>query len=69
LSHDVNIKSQDNSMTQIYYAKRLLSVYTKEIHECRVFQDRVCILQEGNDSSHDTRSTDNIVLHYKTVVE
>lgn len=63
----MNIKSQDNSITQIYYAKRLLSVYTKEIHECRVFHDRVCILQEDNDSSHDTRSTDNIVRHYKTV--
>ncbi len=27
LSHDVNIKSQDNSMTQVYYTNRLLLVY------------------------------------------
>jgi hypothetical protein len=65
LSHDVEIKPKSNSMTQIYYTDRLLSIYVKEIHECRLFHDRSCILQEDNDSSHGTRSADNIVRRYK----
>ncbi len=67
LSHDINIKSQSNSMTQIYYSKRLLSVYMNEIHECRLIHDWSCIFQEDNDSSHDTRSTVNIVRTCKAV--
>jgi hypothetical protein len=54
LSHDVKIKSQDNNMTQVYYTNRLLSVYMKKIHECRLFHDRSWILQKDNDFSYDT---------------
>jgi hypothetical protein len=64
LSHDVEIKSKNNNMTQIYYTERLLFVYAQEIHECRM-NDRFCILQEDNDSSHDTRSQINVVRSYK----
>ncbi len=66
LSHHVEIKLKNNSMTQIYYTKRLLLIYAKEIHDCRM-QDRSCIFQEDNDSSHDTRSAINIVQSYKKV--
>lgn len=67
LSHDVDIKPQGNSMTQAYYTQRLLPVYIKEIHECRVSFDRSCIFQEHNDPSHGTRSADNIVCRCKSV--
>ncbi len=52
-------------MTQIYYTKRLLFVYAKEIHECRVFHVRACIFQEDNDSSHGTRSLDNVARKHE----
>jgi hypothetical protein len=66
LPHDVDIKPQGNSMTQIYYSERLLPVYIKEIHGCRLIHDRSCMLQEDKDSSHGTRSTVNIVRTCKT---
>jgi hypothetical protein len=65
LLHDVNIKSQSNSMTQIYYTTCLLLVYANEINECRVSHDQACIFQEDNDSNHDTRSAKNIVRSCK----
>ena len=65
LPHDVDIKSQGNSMTQAYYTKRLLPIYVEEIHRCRVSSDRACIFQEDNDPSHDTRSAVNIVRQFK----
>ncbi len=67
LPHDVKIKSKSNSMTQIYYTNRLLFVYMNEIHECRAFHDRDCLFQEDNDSSHDTRSAENVVRKCKAV--
>jgi hypothetical protein len=67
LSHDSKIKFKSNSMTQIYYTERLLSVYVELIHEARVFHDRRDILQEDNDNSHDTRSKDNVVVRFKAV--
>ena len=65
LPHDVEIKSKDNSMTQIYYTERLLPIYVKEMHECRISFDRSCIFQKDNDPSHDTRSMNNIARRYK----
>jgi hypothetical protein len=65
LSHDSKIKLKGNSMTQIYYTERLLSVYANLINENRVFRDRYCLLQEDNDNSHDTRSKDNVVVRFK----
>ncbi len=52
-------------MTQTYYTERLLSVYAQIINEGRVFHDRMSILQEDNDNSHDTRSKDNVVVRFK----
>jgi hypothetical protein len=66
LSHHVEIKLKNNSMTQIYYTKRLLLIYAEEIHDCRM-QDRSCIFQEDNNLSHGTRSAINIVWSYKEV--
>lgn len=43
LPHDVEMKSEGNSMTQIYYTDRLLPVYVDEIHECRLLYNRSCI--------------------------
>jgi hypothetical protein len=65
LSHDPKIKPKRNSMTQTYYTERLLSVYAQIINEGRVFHDRMSILQEDNDNSHDTRSKDNVVVRFK----
>ncbi len=67
LSHDVEIKLKDNSMTQVYYVKRLLFIYAKEIYECRICHDRVCIFQKDNNSSHDTRSLINVIRSYKEI--
>jgi hypothetical protein len=67
LSHDADIKFKRNSMTQIYYTEKLLSVYANLIHETRIYHDRRDILQEDNDNSHDTRSKDNIVLRCKQI--
>jgi hypothetical protein len=39
LSHEVEIKLKNNSMTQVYYEKRLLLIYAKEIHECRLIHN------------------------------
>jgi hypothetical protein len=67
LSHDSKIKLKENSMTQIYYTERLLSMYANLINENRVFRDRYCLLQEDNDNSHDIRSKDNVVVRFKAV--
>jgi hypothetical protein len=64
LSHDVKIKSKDNSMTQIYYVQRLLSVYLQSYNEARMMNYNL-LLQEDNDNSHDTRSKDNVVQQFK----
>lgn len=66
LPHDVEIKSKGNSMTQVYYTERLLPMYVDELQQCRM-HDRYCLLQEDNDPSHGTRSTDNIVRSFKAV--
>lgn len=65
LPHDPEIKSKGNSMTQAYYIERLLPVYARSINEARVYHDRYCILQEDNDSSHGTRSKDNVVTRFR----
>jgi thiol:disulfide interchange protein len=67
LSHDVKIKSKNHNMTQTDYTDRLLLVYMNKIHECRAFHDRDCLFQEDNNSSHDTRSAENVVRKYKAV--
>lgn len=67
--HDVEIKSKGNSMTQQYYVDRLLPIYADEIHTCRlanVQNNPYCLFQEDNDPSHGTRSTDNVVVRFKT---
>lgn len=51
-------------MMQAYYVKRLLPVYLQSYNETRMM-DRNPILQEDNDNSHGTRSTDNIVQRFK----
>jgi hypothetical protein len=53
-------------MTQVYYTERLLPIYAKEIHDCRM-QDRLCIFQEDNNPSDGTRSAINIARSYKEV--
>ena len=65
LPHDADIKPKGNSMTQVYYTDKLLSVYANLINEARVYHDRRGILQEDNDNSHGTRSRDNIVIRCK----
>lgn len=67
-SHDVEIKSKRNSMTQQYYVNRLFFIYVDEIHKCRFFNKRnqpYCIFQKNNDFSHDTRSKNNVVIRFK----
>lgn len=54
-------------MTQVYYTERLLPVYVREIHDCRIMDDRYCILQEDNDPSHGTRSEINVARTFKAV--
>ncbi len=65
LSHDSEIKSKRNSMTQTYYIEKLSFVYANLINETRIYHDRMSILQENNDNSHETRSKDNVVVRFK----
>jgi hypothetical protein len=62
LPHDVEAESKGNKMTQKYYTERLLPVYIQKIRE-----DSRNILQEDNDSSHGTRSKNNVAQLYKEV--
>jgi hypothetical protein len=64
LSHDVKIKSKDNSMTQTYYVQRLFSVYLQSYNEARMMNYNL-LLQEDKNNSHDTRSKDNVVQQFK----
>jgi hypothetical protein len=64
LSHDVEVKTEGNSMTQKYYVERLLSVYLQSYNKARL-NDLNSILQEDNDSSHETRSQHNLARHFK----
>lgn len=52
-------------MTQQYYTEKLLPRYAKAIHEARVYYGEDAILQEDNDPSHGTRSTNNVAKKYK----
>jgi hypothetical protein len=67
LSHDADIKLKENSMIQIYYTDKLLSVYANLFKKTRIYHDRRDILQEDNDNSHRTRFKDNIVIRCKQV--
>jgi hypothetical protein len=66
-SHDSKIKSKENAMTQAYCTKRLSSVYARSINEARFYEDRMCILQEDNDLSNETRLKDNVVTRFKAI--
>ena len=52
---DVEIKIRDNSMTQYYYTKKILSIYIKEIRKNQ-HRFEQAILQKDNDLSHEARS-------------
>jgi transposase len=59
LRHDVEVKPKGNSMTQTYYTENLLPLHIKLVQQARL--DRgLSWLQEDNDPSHGTRSTDNM---------
>ena len=61
LPHDVeDPQAKGNKMTQKYYTERLLSGYIKKLQE-----DSKSILQEDNDSSHGTRSKNNVARKLK----
>ena len=61
LPHNVeDPQPKGNKMTQKYYTERLLSVYVEKLRE-----DNRNILQEDNDSSHGTRSKNNVARKLK----
>ena len=51
-------------MTQKYYTERVLPVYLQSYNEARM-KDLNPLLQEDNDSSHGTRSEDNMARRFK----
>jgi transposase len=59
------VKPLGNSMTQEYYCENVLPVYIKAIQDLRINQGKNITLQEDNDGSHGTRSTDNICHNLK----
>ena len=65
-AYDVEVKSKWNSVTQAYYVKRLLPVYLQSYNEARMM-DLNPILQEDNDNSHGTWSSNNVIQQFKAV--
>ena len=64
-SHDVEIKSKGNSMTNKYYTDKLLSELLKIINEHKAAERRA-ILQKNNDPSHETIGRkDSLVRSFK----
>ena len=57
--HDVDIQPKGNSMTQLYYTKKILPNHLQDLQEAERKTGRKHILQEDNDPSHGTRSTLN----------
>lgn len=64
LPKDSEIKPSDNSMTNKYYTESILPGLCDQAEMMRKKYGRG-ILQEDNDSSHGTRSDDNLAKHYK----
>ena len=56
--HEVEVKVQGNTMTQKYYIERLLPVYHKAIESIRLIDNKLWLLQEDGDPSHDIRKRD-----------
>ena len=54
--HDVDIQPKGNSMTQLYYIKKILPNHLRDLQEAERKTGRKHILQEDNDPSHGTRS-------------
>ncbi|KAF2195730.1 hypothetical protein K469DRAFT_699335 [Zopfia rhizophila CBS 207.26] len=53
-------------MTQKYYTKHLLPMYIKALNEARLRDSsKSYYLQEDNDPSHGTKSTDNVAFQAK----
>ena len=67
MPHDPEIEPKGNATTQAYCTERLLPVYARLINEARLYEDRMCILQEDNDPSHGTRLKYNVVTRFKAV--
>ena len=57
--HDVDIQPKGNSMTQLYYTKKILPKHLQDLQEAEHKTGRKHILQEDNDPSHGTRSSLN----------
>ena len=57
--HDVDIQPKGNSMTQLYYTKKILPKHLKDLQEAERKTGHKHILQEDNDPSHGTRSSLN----------
>jgi hypothetical protein len=57
-------KPKGNLMTQKYYTEQLLPHYIKKLQE-ESKHSRRAIFQEDNDSSHGTRSTNNVARELK----
>ena len=53
--HKVDVKPQGNAMTQKYYAERLLPVYIKAMHNARIQDAGLWVLQEDGDLSYGIR--------------
>lgn len=64
LPHDCEVKPKGNSMTQQYYTEKLLPGYIRVIEQGKRRYGRA-ILQEDNDPSHGTKSTNNVAAELK----
>ena len=63
--HNVDIQPKGNSMTQLFYTKKILPSHLAEMQEVERKTGQKCILQEDNDPSHGTRSAVNYARAYK----
>jgi transposase len=59
------VKPLGNSMTQEYYCNNVLPVYIDAIQRLRLQEGKDIILQEDNDPSHGTLSSDNVCSNLK----
>ncbi|KAF6223169.1 hypothetical protein HO173_013244 [Letharia columbiana] len=63
--HDVEVQPKENSITQIFYTKKILPSHLKEMQEVERKTGKKCVLQKDNNPSHGTQSAVNYAREYK----
>jgi len=62
---DIEMKPKGNAMSMKFYVKNVLPKHIEHIHRLEARAGRTILLQEDNDGSHGTRSSENIAVDAK----